>query len=132
MKYFDKNGTEISAGMHLRMEDGKIEKVYATTDANGEPDLGISATNEAFLVRHPEWTREYYSLSSFQSRLKNIEIVNTQEGELVCGCGNNTLLDGFFPCDEKGNEIEPTINSNWNGLYVCAKCGQIHKMGDKE
>lgn len=76
MKYFDKNETEISAGMYLLMEDGKSEKVYATTDVNGEPDLGISASNEAFLARHPEWPREYYSLSNFQSRLKNIEIVN--------------------------------------------------------
>ena len=78
MKYFDKNDTEILAGMHLRMEDGKIEKVYAITNANGEPDLGISATNEVFLERHPEWTREYYSLSNFQSRLKNIEIIYVQ------------------------------------------------------
>lgn len=75
-KYFDKNGNEILAGMHLRMEDGNIEKVYATTDVNGEPDLGISASNEAFLAKHPEWTREYYSLSSFLLSLKNTEIVN--------------------------------------------------------
>lgn len=76
MKYFDKNKTEILAGMHLKMEDGQIEKVYATTDVNGEPDLGISATNEDFLARHPEWVREYYSLRNFQSRLRNIEIIN--------------------------------------------------------
>ena len=75
MEYYDRNGNEIQAGMHVRMEDGSIEKVYATTDAYGEPDLGISASNEAFLENHPEWAREYYSLSNFQSSLKSSEIV---------------------------------------------------------
>lgn len=75
MKYYDKNGTEIQAGMLLHMEDGSIEKVYATTDANGEPDLGINASNESFLENHSEWAREYYSLSSFQSSLKNSVVV---------------------------------------------------------
>ena len=75
MKYYDKNGDEILEGMRLRMEDGSIEKVYATTDAYGEPDLGVNASNEAFLKNHPEWAREYYSLSNFLSSLKNAEIV---------------------------------------------------------
>lgn len=75
MAYYDKNGTEILAGMHLRMEDGSIEKVYATSDAYGQPDLGISASNEAFLQKHPNCVREYYSLSNFQSSLKSSEIV---------------------------------------------------------
>lgn len=75
MKYYDKNGDEILAEVNLRMEDGSIEKVYATTDAYGNPDLGINASNEVFLANHPEWDREYYSLSLFQSSLKNSEIV---------------------------------------------------------
>ena len=75
MAYYDKNGNEILAGMHVRMEDGSIEKVYATTDAHGRSDLGISASNEAFLKNHPDCVREYYSLSQFQSSLKNSEIV---------------------------------------------------------
>ena len=73
MTYYDKNGTEILAGMHVRMEDGSIEKVYATTDAYGQPDLGINASNEAFLKNHPDCVREYYSLSCFPSI--NCEIV---------------------------------------------------------
>ena len=28
MKYFDKTGTEIKAGMYIRMSDGSIELVY--------------------------------------------------------------------------------------------------------
>jgi hypothetical protein len=25
----------------------------------------------------------------------------------VCECGNTPSGDGFYPCDEKGNEMEP-------------------------
>ena len=74
MKYYDKNGNEIKKGMLLRIEDGSIEKVYATTDASGISDLGINASNEAFLAKHPESEREYYSLSVFQT--KKAKIIN--------------------------------------------------------
>lgn len=63
--YFDKNGNEIKAGMTIRMEDGSLELVYATEDQYGNPNLGINATNEEFLKYHPDWAREYYSLSMF-------------------------------------------------------------------
>lgn len=43
----------------------------------------------------------------------------------VCLCGNVPSGDGFFPCDDKGNEIEPTVGSNWKDQYVCASCGRI-------
>lgn len=74
MKYLDKNGIEIKAGMYLRMEDGSIEKVYATSDGYGNPDLGINASNEAYMRAHgiPEEYREYYSLSNFNTRLTEI------------------------------------------------------------
>jgi hypothetical protein len=42
-----------------------------------------------------------------------------------CICGNTPTSDGFFPCDEKGNEMEPTIGSGWTDLYVCARCSRI-------
>lgn len=51
-----------------------------------------------------------------------------KEKELTCECGNNTFLYGFYPCDENGNEIEPTIDSNWNGLYICPNCRKIMKF----
>lgn len=53
MQYFDKNGVEIRGGMTLRMADGSEELVYDTTDAYGNPDLGINASNEEYLERHP-------------------------------------------------------------------------------
>ncbi len=42
-----------------------------------------------------------------------------------CICGNMPASDGFYPCDDKGNEMEPSIGSGWNGLYVCDRCGRI-------
>jgi hypothetical protein len=42
----------------------------------------------------------------------------------VCICGNRPTYDGFYPCDEKGNEVEPV--TGWNDLYVCARCGRIN------
>lgn len=42
-----------------------------------------------------------------------------------CLCGNTPDSDGFRTCDAAGNEIEPTWDSNWAGLYVCAGCGRI-------
>lgn len=68
MQYFDKNGKEIKAGMKILMEDGSIEMVYGTVDAYGDPNLGISASNKAFLEAHPNWAREYKqsSLRLFQ------------------------------------------------------------------
>jgi hypothetical protein len=55
-------------------------------------------------------------------------IITHNEGtDWVCVCGNTPDSDGFFPCDEQGEFIEPTLDSDWNGLYVCDRCGQLHK-----
>lgn len=72
MNYFDKNGNEIKAGMHIKMEDGSIELVYDTTDGYGNPDLGINASNEGYLERNPCAVREYYSLCNFDMRYTEI------------------------------------------------------------
>ncbi len=47
------------------------------------------------------------------------------EKDWVCVCGNIPESDGFYPCDEDGLEIEPTKESRWSGLYVCARCSRI-------
>ena len=49
-----------------------------------------------------------------------------------CICGNTPVSDGFFPCDENGDEMEPTIGSGWTDLYVCARCGRVIKQGTLE
>jgi hypothetical protein len=42
----------------------------------------------------------------------------------ICLCGNTPGDNGFYPCDEKGAEIEP--DKFWvKPLYVCDNCGRI-------
>ena len=77
MQYFDKNGKEIKSGMKIQMEDGSIEMVYDTVDAYGNPNLGINASNEAFLEAYPNWAREYYSLSMFKQ--SGIEVCPSEQ-----------------------------------------------------
>ena len=43
----------------------------------------------------------------------------------ICLCGNDPVSDGFYPCDANGNEMEPLIGSDWDNLYVCARCGRV-------
>ena len=74
MMYVDRNGVEIKAGMTLLMSNGTTELVYDTTDSNGNPDLGINASNEDFLRNHPDARKEYYSLGSID--LRNAEVLN--------------------------------------------------------
>ena len=73
MKYFDKNGVEIKAGIILLMSDVITALVYDTTDSNGNHDLGINASNEDFLRNHPDAHKEYYSLGSID--LRNAEVL---------------------------------------------------------
>ena len=46
------------------------------------------------------------------------------EDAWVCRCGNTPHSDGFYPCNESGDEVEP-VKGNWTDLYVCARCGTI-------
>jgi hypothetical protein len=43
----------------------------------------------------------------------------------LCTCGNKPTEDGFFPCNEQGNQVEPTEDQWKLPLYVCARCGRI-------
>ena len=61
-----------------------------------------------------------------------IKADKTDPNVWTCLCGNNGDDCGFFPCDEGGNEIEPTIESGWADLYICGKCGRIIKQGTLE
>lgn len=78
MKYVDKHGRQVTAGMRLLFEDGSVETVYDTMDAFGNPDLGVNASNEAYLKAHglDESDREYYSLSNFSAA--TFEIIDPQ------------------------------------------------------
>ncbi len=73
-RYYDANQREIFADMHIQFPNGTVEKVYATQDTDGNPDLGINASNDAYMQLHgiPEAEREFYSLSSVD--LHGVEI----------------------------------------------------------
>jgi hypothetical protein len=43
----------------------------------------------------------------------------------VCACKNTPSDDGLYPCDEKGNEVEPTPKEWTTNPYVCHRCGRI-------
>jgi hypothetical protein len=43
----------------------------------------------------------------------------------VCICGNTPCDDGFQTCDKQGNDLEPTKESGWNGLYYCVRCNRV-------
>lgn len=48
----------------------------------------------------------------------------------ICVCKNRPESDGFFACDEDGNEMEPV--KGWKDLYVCGRCGRIIKQDTLE
>ena len=43
----------------------------------------------------------------------------------TCICGNTEMISGFFPCNEKGEEVEPTSEEWTTNCYVCSECGNI-------
>lgn len=65
-QYVDKHGNLVRPGDILRFDGGGMtEKVYLAEGTPDQYDLGINASNEAFLERHPEWTRELYPLHQY-------------------------------------------------------------------
>lgn len=65
-QYVDKTGTLVRPGDIIRFDGGGMtEKVYLAEGTPEQYDLGINASNEAFLERHPEWARELYPLHQY-------------------------------------------------------------------
>lgn len=62
---------------------------------------------------------------------KEITVLLTENDfndDFTCDCGNTVTNSGFYPCNENGEEIEPTKESNWTNLYVCGACGRIFEL----
>lgn len=59
------------------------------------------------------------------------KIIEFSEEIQECKCGNNDRGEGFFPCLENGEIIEPTLDSGWKDLYKCVRCGQIYRHVEK-
>lgn len=48
------------------------------------------------------------------------------EDAWLCICGNQSHLDGFWPCTADGTEVEPTVDGPWDEkLVLCRRCGRI-------
>jgi hypothetical protein len=70
----------------------------------------------------------HYWLNPLYFMAKPKEYISKEAGwedAWICICGNTPPDGGFYPCDSEGNEMEPTIESDWDNLYVCADCGRI-------
>lgn len=57
--------------------------------------------------------------------------IKSAPGEWVCLCGNRGVGTGFFPCDQAGNEVEPTEEVWTTDCYVCDQCGRIIRQADR-
>jgi hypothetical protein len=54
-----------------------------------------------------------------------MKIIKTiMDDEFTCKCGNKSHYEGFYPCNEKGEYVEPI--PSWEGYYKCDKCDQIY------
>lgn len=74
MRWFDRNGVELNEGdTVVDVDSGEFERVYACHPEGCLEDesLGINASNEAWLKRHPDRTREIYPFSDFAYKMVN-------------------------------------------------------------
>lgn len=71
-RWFDRNGVELHEGNTIMdILNGELEKVYACHPAD-DPDnesLGINASNEDWIARHPDRSREVYPFSNFAYKM---------------------------------------------------------------
>lgn len=95
-KYFDRNGQEIKAGMHIRIEGTPKP---ALVEPCGDDELGILATNMDFVKNYPETAIKYYPLFSFDR--DDISIVDDEEFD-------ESLHNDDFLC-ERNDEIDNAV-----------------------
>jgi hypothetical protein len=46
-------------------------------------------------------------------------------GDFLCICGNTPSDDGFYPINEKNEEVEPTSEDWKTNQYFCNQCGRV-------
>lgn len=69
--YYDKHGTEIKAGCHIRYADGKIEEVYLTDRC----ELGTDATNPSWIKSGRAYPCEYGIYPLTEEETEEVEVV---------------------------------------------------------
>ncbi len=61
----------------------------------------------------------------------NEKIQSNEHDDWTCICKNTAGSQGFYPCDEDGNEVEP--DKNWqSNTYICFGCGRVIDQASKE
>ncbi len=53
------------------------------------------------------------------------KIITNEHDNWRCLCDNTATNDGFYPCDENGDEVEPTEKDWKTNWYVCVRCGRV-------
>jgi len=56
-------------------------------------------------------------------------IAANEHDDWKCLCNNTAIGHGFYPCDENGNEVEPTEKAWKTNWYVCRQCGRVIDQG---
>lgn len=52
---------------------------------------------------------------------------------LICDCGNEPDIDGFYTCQPSGEIVAPDATGTWdNRSYLCFRCGAIYNMNNLE
>lgn len=61
-----------------------------------------------------------------------MKITSMASDDWVCLCGNMPWLEGFYPCNERGEQVEPTPEDWTTDCYVCDRCGAIIEQSTLE
>lgn len=132
MQYLDKNGKEIKSGMKLLMDDGSIEMVYDTVDQYGNSDLGINASNEAFLERHPDWEKMLQDFAEKCNRSGSVQmhllLISHKEISNYIDTLPKQKVDGWRGVSERFTHIH--LNNNFTQTYEII-ASVIQKSDDK-
>lgn len=73
--YFDKNGTEITAGCRIKFSDGAIEKVYPTVYG----ELGTDATNKKWIEIGRACECEYGIYPLTLADTEDVEVIREED-----------------------------------------------------
>ena len=64
-------------------------------------------------------------------KYRNIPVIPFEEGGIdspVCTCKNTPHTSGFDTCLADGTVVEPTVDSAWEGLYLCNDCHLVWRI----
>lgn len=58
-----------------------------------------------------------------------LNLERTAADWLVCECGNEPDIDGFYTCLPSGQMVAPDATGVWDGhSYLCYRCGAVYDI----